>query len=63
MTVKSGFSKGQFQSKHNLKTKSKCVDRRHDSKRRSSKPRSGELITENGKRFILWSDGEKELIE
>ena len=63
MVVKAGFSKGEFQSKHNLKTKSKCVDRRRDSKRRSSNPRSGKLITENGKRFILWSDGKKELIE
>lgn len=60
MQVKNGISKGLFTSQRKLNTVSKRIDRRTNPKYRSGNSRQGKVIEEDGKRFIVWDDGEKE---
>ena len=56
---KGSSTHGKHSSKLNFP--SQCIDRRkkENSAYRSSKPRSGQLIEENGTTYILFKDGEK----
>lgn len=59
--IKNGNSVGYFQSRHNLNTTGKNIDRRKNPKYRSSNPRHGRLEERPDGIYIVFKDGQETL--